>query len=164
MLAQSIFHAFAVVIKHLRAIGSEADVLGWRGKHLLCAATCCRHLIHFAQRTRREQRTLCRVLYACLEIHPSAIGRECHRLLFCRVGGQTHCSTTGRRHHKHVEIAVTVAREGNLLAVGAPYRVAFVTGLCGEAHCRTTCRRHFPDVAFVAKCNLLAVRRDFCRA
>ena len=132
MLAPLVFIALAILIVETLAVGRKADHLSRRAQHLQRATTLDRHLIQFRQAAGGEHHALCRVLDAGIKDNPLPVGCESLRLLshtlICQTGGRTSVS----RHHKDVEVAVSVAGKGNLLAVGTPYGSAFVTDLCRQ--------------------------------
>ncbi len=134
VLAPLVFHSLLVLIEELAPVAAEADHLCRCGKHLCGASAADRHPIQLRQSCTGEGGTLGGVLYRCREQHILAVGRERPRRLGCRVSGEALGGASCRRHHEDVEVAVAVAGEGNLLAVGRPHRIALIGALRGELH------------------------------
>ena len=160
VFAPFVLHTLAVLVQEKVALRAVADHLGRGAEHLYRLASRYGDGIELAERRGGEQGTLGRVLNACAEEHLLPVRGEGRGCLASRVEGEPRGAATRRRHHEHIEVAVTVAGKGNLLPVGAPDGVGFVAVLRGEADSRAACGSHGVDVAHVAEGNLTAVRRD----
>lgn len=160
MLAPLVFEAFLVLVEEAVARTVEADGLGGCAQYLPDASAAYGDFIELGHGGAWKEGAFGRVLDSCREQDVFAVRGECGRDFSRGVCGEPlGCSAVGG-HHEYVEVAVSVAGKGYLLAVRRPYGSAFIGLLRGELYGCTALCRDFIDVSFITEGDFRSVGRD----
>ena len=157
VFAPFILEAFPVLIKKSLSVGRERYHFGRRAKHLLRSSPANWHTVQFRHRRCWEKRTGSRILNACRKIDIRAVGRNCAWRFRSRIKRKTRCGPAACRHHKHVGIAITIARKCNLFPIGRPHRRRLVRIVRRQPHSLAAIRRNSVNISLIAKCHLRPV-------
>ena len=160
VFAPLILEPFPVLVEEAFATLVERDHLSRCTQHLAYLSTSHRNRIQLRHRRRGEEHAAGGILQGRTEKHLLAIGRESRGDLRCGVVGQSFGRSTLSRHHKQIHVAVPVAGESDLLAIGRPNGRTFITGCRGQLARLSARHGYLIDITFITKGNLLSRRRD----
>ena len=158
VLAPGILVALYIVVQYA-SVRCYAHMIHGYGREQGLSATRLAHLVQACEGTAGEGQFAHRGI-ACTAYEQRIGIKPCSRVFVEGVCGHATSLSALCRHHKHIHRTLPAACKGQFLAIGAPQRVAVITGIRSQLLCLATHRRHRVDVAHVGKGYATTIRRD----